>query len=583
MSAVQPSGAQSFYPPTGESSVPVEITDYRIYRRANYSRIVLTLSGSIRYEIASWKTSPIFYIDLRNVHIAPYVQKTLVPNDGRIEESHITLYGRNARLFVRAEGQLPLKIRIRTYRAAPFRIFVDVVRPSRKAQSVPRPPAVTPPLAEQPQAAPPQAEPPLTESPTTEQPPSREPDWLRFSGYLRNETAYRIRKPDEFSKFRNLLLLAGEGQLREDVSYRVSGRFHYDGVYDLTRQYPAAVRADERWEHDLRDAYLDVSEGNWDLRLGHQQIVWGEVLGLSVADVVNPKDYREFILPSFEYMRIPQWASSVEYTAGNFHAQAIWLPINEFDRYGLPGSEFAPPIPLPADRGAVFPASVHEPGDSLQNSEAGGRLSLLAEGWDMSAFHLYTWDRTPVLFRTIAPAAAFPVYVFDPQYRRVDISGATISKEVVDGVILKGEMTYRPGQYFSVLDETNPNGTTRKDFWNYAVDADHTFFGKIDSSAQVMQQIISKYEPTIFEQKRVTTYGAVWLKTGFFNNRLEPEVLWMGDVQRENMMIRPKLTYQTTSHWKLRAGVDLFRGSPDGLFGFYSGKSRTYGEVQFDF
>jgi len=40
------------------------------------------------------------------------------------------------------------------------------------------------------------------------------------------------------------------------------------------------------------------------VRLGRQQIVWGEAIGTFVTDVVNPKDFREFVLPDFSELRI---------------------------------------------------------------------------------------------------------------------------------------------------------------------------------------------------------------------------------------------------------------------------------------
>ena len=72
----------------------------------------------------------------------------------------------------------------------------------------------------------------------------------------------------------------------------------------------------------MRETYLDVSAGDWDFRLGRQQIVWGEMVGLFFADVVSAKDLREFVLPDFDYLRIPQWSVRTEYFKGDFHGEA---------------------------------------------------------------------------------------------------------------------------------------------------------------------------------------------------------------------------------------------------------------------
>ncbi len=94
--------------------------------------------------------------------------------------------------------------------------------------------------------------------------------------------------------------------MSSDINFTLRGRFFYDAVFDWTDNYSEKVEEDQEADSDLRDAFMDISLGNWDFRLGKQQIVWGEAVGIFMADVVNAKDLREFILPDFEdqYHRI---------------------------------------------------------------------------------------------------------------------------------------------------------------------------------------------------------------------------------------------------------------------------------------
>ena len=66
------------------------------------------------------------------------------------------------------------------------------------------------------------------------------------------------------------------------------------------------------------------------------------MVGLFFADVVSAKDLREFILPDFDLIRIPQWAARVEYFKNDFHAEAMWIPVMSYDKIGKPGAEFFP-------------------------------------------------------------------------------------------------------------------------------------------------------------------------------------------------------------------------------------------------
>ena len=49
---------------------------------------------------------------------------------------------------------------------------------------------------------------------------------------------------------------------------------------------------------------------------------------------------REFILPAFDILRIPQWAVRAEYSKNDFHAEVLWIPVPTLDEIGKPGADF---------------------------------------------------------------------------------------------------------------------------------------------------------------------------------------------------------------------------------------------------
>ena len=132
-----------------------------------------------------------------------------------------------------------------------------------------------------------------------------------------------------------------------------------------------------------------LAPDSWDFRLGAQQIIWGEVVGLFFADVVSARDMREFLLPSFDIIRIPQWAARAEYFAGDSHVEFIWIPVPAFDRIGKPGADFYPaplPSPTPPSVAALF-LDPQRPDRNLGNSNYGVRANTLVSGWDIAAFY----------------------------------------------------------------------------------------------------------------------------------------------------------------------------------------------------
>ena len=156
------------------------------------------------------------------------------------------------------------------------------------------------------------------------------------------EIAHTYADPEHFSKAKLRTELSRTGQFNEYLKWKISGRFDYDAAYDLSNFYPSAVRQDQRYDFFLRENYLDISAGNFDFRLGRQHVIWGEMVGLFFADVVSAKDMREFILPAFDILRIPQWAMRAEYSKNDIHAEVLWIPVPTLDEIGKPGADFYP-------------------------------------------------------------------------------------------------------------------------------------------------------------------------------------------------------------------------------------------------
>jgi len=401
---------------------------------------------------------------------------------------------------------------------------------------------------------------------------------LRTSGSLKNETALRISEPCELTKIRNQIILSETGKLSENLHFKVSGRGYYDAVFALTDNFPRNVRSDEQSELEFRDTYLDMSSGPFDVRLGKQQVVWGEAVALFFADAVNARDLREFILPDFDMIRIPQWGADVEFSKENFHAEIVWLPILEFDKLGVPGSEFAFPYPLPSANTPFTARDASHPKNSFNNSEAGLRLSYLLSGWDLSAFYLRTWNKSPVAYRTINSG----VFNFSPEYKRLDAFGATFSKEIND-VVLKGELLFNKDDYFSTLDINDADGVVRRNSLNYLLGVNYTLFKKLDMDLQFMQNVIFDYPGSLFGQKELRNSLALWMKTGFFDNKFEPEFTVVTSLTDIDVMYRPRLNFKFKDNWTCRLGADIFQGDSSGFFGRFDKKSRCYSEIMYSF
>lgn len=400
---------------------------------------------------------------------------------------------------------------------------------------------------------------------------------MTLQGSLRTEVAHHIYSPSEFSKVKEQLVLTGRGEFSADLRFRVGGRAYYDAAYDHHDYYSKSAASDQNKDIELRDTYIDYSTGPWDLRLGKQQVVWGEAVGIFVADVVNAKDLREFILPDFDNIRIPEWGANLEYTRNDFHSEFVFLPGFELNRLGVTGSEFAYPLPVPEG----FPSSYHDakkPKDGFENAKMGTRFNYIWKGYDASVFYLHSWTPNPVLYRAINGLS----FDFDPQYKRLDTYGATLSKEIED-IVFKADLVYTPQQYFPVSDALDADGIARSGHVEYLLGLDKTVFDKIDVNLQFIQDIILDHDPSMIGLDHYNSAYSLRLSRDFWNRKLGTDFLVIYQTNAPDFMYQTKLRYNLTDRWQLSLGTDVFSGKSSGSFGYFRKKSRIYSEFIYKF
>lgn len=113
-----------------------------------------------------------------------------------------------------------------------------------------------------------------------------------------------------------------------------------DPRFDNLDDYSRGARNALKFENVLREAYVDIKfKGNFSVRAGRQQIIWGESDGFRLLDRVNPLDlswhFQQELPPpafGFDELRIPLWMIKGLYDFGsvgswsNVFAEAYWNP-----------------------------------------------------------------------------------------------------------------------------------------------------------------------------------------------------------------------------------------------------------------
>ena len=405
------------------------------------------------------------------------------------------------------------------------------------------------------------------------------PSNLRLTGFYQNKLAYTYAGDKHWSRFNNILDVATQGRTEGGMAWKLGGRINYDPIYDLTDFYPQAVRKDQRFEAMIREAYTDISTGNWDFRLGRQHIIWGEMVGLFFADVVSAKDLRQHVLQDFDIIRIPQWAARAEYFKGDFHAEGVWIPYMSYDDIGKPGSEFYPFNPLPIPGVKTIIASEKKP-TGLNDMAYGTRLSYLKSGWDISGFY-YTANDPAAAFARQASLLPTPVIIFQPIHDRIHQIGGTLSKDL-GPMVLKAEAIYTRGKQFSTINAADVDGLVKQNIFDYVAGLEWNFPQETRFNTQLFQRFFQNYDSGIMPRKTESGISLL-LTTHALHPKLEPKMLLVRSLNRNDWFAQLKLTYELDGNWRLATGADIFSGHHTGLFGQFDNKDRVYTEARYSF
>lgn len=387
---------------------------------------------------------------------------------------------------------------------------------------------------------------------------------IRLGGYGEFAAAYTDGGVDRWSKLRTRFELAATGRLGGGPRFKLAARADVDAAYDVESDfYPGPVRRDQRREFSIREAYVDFGAGEWEFRMGRQHVVWGEMVGLFLADVVSARDQREFVLPEFEAMRIPQWAARAEYFAGETHFEFLWIPVPSYDDIGKPGADFYP-FPVPGE----VPVRNAEPSTKLSNTNWGLRISHLIDGWDLTGFYYQSRDVAPTLYAT--PTG------LELRNDRIKQVGGTFSKDY-GSFVLKGEAVHTSGRKFLLVDQFARFGLKASDTLDYVVGAD-VASGDWRVNLQLYGRHAFDHDKSLGFDRDETGYTL--LVNRRFGDRFEAEVLYVSSLNRSDYMLRPKVIWNITQEWRGQLGADLFGGRKQGLFGRFDDSDRVYLELR---
>jgi len=321
---------------------------------------------------------------------------------------------------------------------------------------------------------------------------------------------------------------------------------------------------------EIREAFLETTLAGADIKLGRQQTKWGNAMGLKVLDVVNPVDFREFILAEFDDSRIPLYSLNVSIPfSETTRLNTVWVLDQTYSDLPPPGSTFEftspfvlgrmPPVPFP-----VEVRSVDRPKRVLRDSDVGFELETSLLGTDITLNYLYHYDDFPIPFVT-PPNGPNGSLIVDLEFQRTHLIGASATR-FFGPLRLRTELGYSSDKYLPNIDPFDSDKVSRFGEFSYVAGADFLGFKDTIISFQFFQSIINAQD-RFLERDRRETNLTLFVQRPVFTKNLSLRTIVLHSINRADGIFRPRFTYALGGGREVYLGADLFYGTKRGFFG----------------
>ena len=328
---------------------------------------------------------------------------------------------------------------------------------------------------------------------------------------------------------------------------------------------------------DLREAYVDYTAGDFDVRLGRQIATWGVGDLLFINDVF-PKDWVSFLSGRpLEYLKIGASGFRTRYSSSVANAELLLIPFFEPDN-----------LPTP-DRFVLFDslASVptrdeERPATTYANTELALRVYRKIANADVSLYAYRGFWRTPGL-KPDSFASPTRVTVLYPHLSVYGMS-AQVSA-------LRGVLSFETGYYQSRDDEdggdpTTPNSQARvlvgyqRQLWedsNLAVQ----YYAEIMQGHAAYQKSLPAGFPA---QKAYRDVITLRLEQLLEHHTWKLSLMSFYSASDHDYLVQPQASYTFSDNLAATVGANIFGGRRDwSFFGQFDANDNVYLSVRFDF
>lgn len=392
-----------------------------------------------------------------------------------------------------------------------------------------------------------------------------------LNGVLQNYLAVQTTQDNEFIATRNRLRFQlnkptnfGGLQTELDIIHR----------FDQTQEI----------ELQLKEAYIEWFLENYDLRIGHQKIIWGRANGTFITDIITPVDLREFLTVSAEDIRFGLTSlNAIRYFDEN-SLQLVVAPFFQRDRLPDADSRWFPaqqisstfsPIPVTTD----YP----DQDFGLNDVQIALRYSLLSPSFADIDLFLLRWTHPSPAYDLSIGVQSLPNPLsleLVESYQNSWMTGFSSIIELHPKLFLLGEALFVERKLFTEIPQTLQEIDLGSDFqdllqiansddfkngfltskpWIHSMAGIRTEIFETTIDAQYFVEGIFDYEDDII-QEEIYQYATLLATRSFRRDRLQLLTLSRYNIDTEDFWIQFQAQYELNDNLQLTLGTNLFGG-----------------------
>ena len=240
---------------------------------------------------------------------------------------------------------------------------------------------------------------------------------------------------------------------QDDSSLKIDADFTYDALKALGKSYDF-VSGEHNLGVKLKEAYYDYNGTWWALRFGRQISAWGKADGLTVCDVLCPKDMTSLLTDDYSSSRIGIDAMRLSLNGASCSLDAYYIPF--FTPSALPLQDGNPlkKVLIPSAVKSFSDDDVSLPEVKLSNSEYAAKISAYLPFADFSLYGFYGWDDEPLLqYDAAFGTGGIENIGLSGSYERMAMIGADAAIPLGE-TVLRLEGAFFPKRYFSTSAES---------------------------------------------------------------------------------------------------------------------------------